>query len=113
MNYEVAEESLSRSLFGVVIQHKDDIIGMGRVIGDGQIYFYVQDVAVHPDHQNRGIGKLILTEITNYLKVHAPEKAFIGLFAAQGKETFYEQYGFHHHEGMTGMFGVVHNGEIM
>ncbi len=33
--------------------------------------------------------------------------AFTGLFAAQGKEAFYETFGFKNHApGMTGMFNV-------
>ncbi|XEC96562.1 GNAT family N-acetyltransferase [Paenibacillus tarimensis] len=112
INYDAAELSLQRSLFGVVVQYKDETVGMGRVIGDGAVYFYVQDIAVLPDHQNQGLGNRIMEEIAGFLKEHAPEKAFIGLFAAQGKMTFYKKYGFNKHEGMTGMFGVIHEGEI-
>lgn len=112
MNFDVAEESLKRSLFAVVIQYKDEVIGMGRVVGDGKIYFYIQDVAVVPEHQYKGIGNLIMTEISEYLKGNAPEKSFVGLFASSGKEPFYTKYGLNKHEGMTGMFGVIHEGEI-
>lgn len=112
MNFDVAEESVKNSLFGVVIQYKDEIVGMGRVVGDGKIYFYIQDVAVNPDHQSKGIGSLVMAEITGYLKENAPKKSFVGLFASAGKEPFYTKYGFNNHEGMTGMFGVIHEGEI-
>ncbi|HIW34804.1 MAG TPA: GNAT family N-acetyltransferase [Candidatus Paenibacillus intestinavium] len=112
MNFEVAEESLNKSLFGVVIQYEDEIVGMGRVIGDGYIYFYIQDIAVIPAHQNKGIGKLIMTTVTEFLKVNAPEKSFIGMFASHGKESFYKKYGFNEHEGMTGIFAVLNKGEI-
>ncbi|MEC0373417.1 GNAT family N-acetyltransferase [Paenibacillus chibensis] len=112
MNFEVAEESLKKSLFGVLIQYKDEIVGMGRVVGDGKIYFYIQDVAVDPEHQSKGIGSLIMAEITDYLMKNAPEKSFVGLFASAGKESFYTKYGFNKHEGMTGMFGVIHEREI-
>ncbi|GMK41300.1 N-acetyltransferase [Paenibacillus sp. CCS19] len=112
MNWDVVEQSIERSLFGVVVRFGDETIGMGRVVGDGMIYFYIQDIAVKSDHQGQGIGRKIMDAITDYLKEHAPEKAFIGLFAAQGKETFYNKYGFNRHDGMTGMFGVVHEGEI-
>ncbi|MDQ6422201.1 GNAT family N-acetyltransferase [Paenibacillus sp. LHD-117] len=112
MNFDVAEESLKQSLFGVVILLDDEIVGMGRVIGDGKIYFYIQDVAVVPSHQNKGIGNLIMIEITNFLKSNAPEKSFIGLFSSSGKESFYNRFGFNKHEGMTGMFGVVHESQI-
>ena len=65
-----------------------------------------------PEHQKRGIGKQIMNAITAYLHEHAPEKAFIGLIASQGKEAFYTDYGLNRHEGMTGMFGVMNEREI-
>ncbi|MBW7475575.1 GNAT family N-acetyltransferase [Paenibacillus oenotherae] len=112
MNFDVAEESLNQSLFGVIVQYKEEIVGMGRVVGDGKIYFYIQDIAVVPEHQNKGIGNMIMKAISEYLKENAPEKSFVGLFASQGKESFYNKYGFNNHEGMTGMFGVIHEREI-
>ncbi|SDW16109.1 GNAT family N-acetyltransferase [Paenibacillus sp. CF384] len=112
MNFDVAEESLSRSLFGVVIEDQGKPIGMGRVVGDGRIYFYIQDIVVLPGYQNQGIGKMIMETIKQFLEEHAPEKAFVGLFASQGKESFYTKYGFQNHDGMTGMFGVIHNGRL-
>lgn len=39
MNFDVVEESLRNSLFGVVVRDDEEIVGMGRVVGDGQIYF--------------------------------------------------------------------------
>ena len=112
MNFDVAEASLSQSLYGVIIQYEDEIVGMGRVIGDGNIYFYIQDIAILPEHQNKGIGNLIMNAITEFLKANAPEKSFVGMFASHGKESFYKKYGFNEHEGMTGIFGVVHEGNI-
>lgn len=112
MNLEVAEDSLQQSVFAVVAQLGEEIVGMGRIVGDGKIYFYIQDIAVAPEHQGKGVGSMIMDEITEFLKENAPEKAFIGLFASQGRETFYRRYGLHNHDGMTGMFGVMHRREI-
>ncbi|WP_168122360.1 GNAT family N-acetyltransferase [Paenibacillus sp. HB172176] len=112
MNFSVAEDSLRQSLFGVVIQLQDDTIGMGRIVGDGKMYFYIQDIAVLPEHQNKGVGRMIMDVITTYLTEHAPEKSFIGLFATKGKESFYQPFGFHNHDGMTGMFGVIHESKV-
>ena len=33
---------------------------MGRVIGDGGLFFQVVDIAVEPAHQGRGLGKAIV-----------------------------------------------------
>ena len=47
-NFEMAKNSLANSLFYVVIRDQSRIIGMGRVVGDGYMYFYIQDVVVDP-----------------------------------------------------------------
>lgn len=50
--------------------------------------------------------------IQEYLKENTPERSFIGLFADQGKESFYNKYGFKKHKGMTGMFGVIQEKDV-
>lgn len=107
MNFDVADKSLDQSIFGVVVEQNGKAVGMGRIVGDGQIYYYIQDVAVHPVHQGQGVERQIMESLVSYIRENAPEKAFVGLFASQGKEAFYRQYGLNDHEGMTGMFGVV------
>lgn len=107
MNFDVAETSLRNSLYSVVVKDKNEIIGMGRIVGDGAIYFYVQDIVVHPDYHGYGIGKAIMDDLMKYIDEHAPTKAFIGLFAAEGKGDFYEKYDFKNYApNMTGMFKV-------
>ncbi|MBU9710231.1 GNAT family N-acetyltransferase [Evansella tamaricis] len=108
MNFDVAEQSLSNSLVNVIVKDGNRAIGMGRVVGDGSIYFYIQDVVVHPDYQGRGVGKRIMDALFTYLQEHAPDKAFVGLFASTGNDSFYEKYGFKDYSpNMTGMFTVI------
>lgn len=108
MNFDVAEQSIQHSIFFVTVKENNEIIGMGRVVGDGAIYFYIQDIVVHPDHQGRGIGKEIMNAIVNYLEENAPDKAFVGLFASKGKVEFYEKHDFRNYApNMTGMFRVI------
>jgi hypothetical protein len=45
---------LSGSLYSVVLERDGDAVGCGRVVGDGGIYFYVQDVIVVPGLQGLG-----------------------------------------------------------
>ena len=107
INFEVAQRALDRSLYGIVVLSEGEAVGMGRIVGDGAIFFYLQDIAVIPSHQGRGVGRLILDKLIAYLQANAPEQAFIGLFAANGTTSFYERFGFVQHEGLTGMFQVV------
>lgn len=105
--------SLHNSLYIVSIYDDELIIGSGRIVGDGKICFYIQDVMVRPEYQNIGIGSRIMTSIICYLYEHAAPNAYIGLMSKIGKSSFYEKYGFipRPNEKMgPGM--VLHNLEI-
>lgn len=104
------EKALPNSLFSVCAVVEGRTIGMGRVIGDGAIYFYIQDVIVLPEFQKKGIGYKIMRELEKWLKENAPENSFIGLMAAEGVRDFY--LGFDYLERPTkapGMFKLVKN----
>jgi len=94
VDIKATEIGLHNSLFSVCVIFENKVIGCGRVIGDGSIYFYIQDVIVLPEFQGKGIGKNIMDAIVDYLKACAPPNAFVGLMAAKGVSRFYEQYGF-------------------
>ncbi len=85
---------LHNSLFSVCVIFENEVVGCGRVIGDGGIYFYIQDIIVLPGFQGKGIGKCIMDAIMDYLEENAHSDAFVGLMAAKGVSGFYERYGF-------------------
>ena len=90
----MAKSSLANSLFHVVVRLEGRLIAMGRVIGDGAMYFYIQDVVVSPEYQNQGLGNLLMDRIEAYLSIAAVKGATIGLLAAKGKEGFYRRFGY-------------------
>jgi GNAT superfamily N-acetyltransferase len=104
MNFEAAEVALPRSLMGVVVMRGPEAVGMGRIVGDEAIYFYLQDIAVAPEHQGKGLGKAIVAALLDYVRRSAPEKAFVGLFATPEGKGLYERFGFAQYEQMGGMF---------
>lgn len=105
--WEAMPASLAASVAGVVVLDGAQPVGMGRVVGDGAFYFYVQDVVVVPELQGRGIGAAIVDRLVEQVEQVAPPRSFIGLFAAGHATTLYERHGFAQHPGMTGMFRVV------
>lgn len=108
VNIEMTEQSIANSVYCVVVVSDGSVIGMGRIVGDGAMYYYIQDVAVFPEHQNRGIGKQIIEKLLKYINNHCSGAAFVGLFASHGKDKFYETFGFKDHSpDMTGMFMVM------
>ncbi|MDO6444431.1 GNAT family N-acetyltransferase [Colwellia sp. 1_MG-2023] len=90
----MAKQSIEQSLFHVSVYLENKLIGMARVIGDGVMYFYIQDLVVSPQFQQRGIGHTLMQEIEQYLAQTAKKGATIALLSAQGKEEFYSQYGY-------------------
>lgn len=88
-----ARRGLPNSVFAVVVYEEStgDPVGMGRLTGDDGTVYQVTDMAVHPDHQGRGLGRRIVTALLDYLD-DAPESAYVNLFA--DVEGFYEQFGF-------------------
>ncbi|MDH6303675.1 ribosomal protein S18 acetylase RimI-like enzyme [Parabacteroides sp. PF5-5] len=65
------------------------MVGFGRILSDGEYQSAIYDVAVNPDYQGRGIGKMIVCELMNT----TPGCNFI-LYSSPGKECFYEKLGF-------------------
>jgi predicted GNAT family N-acyltransferase len=86
--------ALKNSLFGVVVTNNGKTIGCGRVIGDGAMYFYIQDIIVVLEFQGKGLGKLIMDAIMEFVASHALPHTFVGLMAAKDKAGFYVKYGF-------------------
>lgn len=90
----VAEQSLRATPFCVCAFEGDELIGMGRVLGDGVISFYLGNIMVRPDRQGEGIGREILQQINAYLERSAAPGAIASLLSIKGKEGFYTQFGF-------------------
>jgi len=90
----VVEKALENDLYSVCITDKGKLIGVGRVIGDGAMYFYIQDIIVIPEYRKKGIGRLIMASIDNYIQNNAYNNSFIGLMAADGVKGFYTKFGF-------------------
>ncbi|ABL99843.1 GNAT family N-acetyltransferase [Shewanella amazonensis] len=97
----VVEQSLANSLFIVCAYDGARLVGTGRIVGDGAMYFYLQDLLVDPEYQRQGIGRLLMEEIESFLRQRAQPGATIGLFAAHGKEDFYQAFGYQRRTGQV------------
>ena len=101
----MVDKALENDLFSVCARLNGKTIGIGRVIGDGAIYYYIQDVIVLEEYRNLGVGRQIMDSIEAFLQANAREGAFIGLMAAEGVISFYEKFGyFKRPEAGPGMF---------
>ena len=91
-----AEKALENGLFNVSAYSEGKVVGMGRLVGDGAMYWYLQEIIVLPEYQGMGIGKSIVNRLIENIKSTAlPGTAIeVGLTAVKGKEQFYEKFGF-------------------
>lgn len=91
-----AELALKNSLLVVGAYDGDCLVGMGRIVGDGAVICYVQDLIVAPDFQHCGIGSMVLDELISYvdsLKM-MNSQMMLCLMCAKGREGFYSKHGF-------------------
>lgn len=92
---KLIEVGLRNTLFSVVmVDENDDIMGMGRIIGDNAIYLHIQDLIVRPSNQKNGIGTLLMKELLNYIETVGGNNTNIGLMCSKGREGFYKEFGF-------------------
>lgn len=99
---ELHQKAFEKSYKIVQIFTKDhtQLIGCGRVLSDCCYQAAVYDVAIDPDYQGTGLGRLIME---NLLK--GMEQLNVMLYASPGKEAFYQKFGFR--LGKTAMLKFV------
>lgn len=91
----LVETGLINTFYAVVaVTDSQQVVGMGRIIGDGAIYFHISDVIVHPDYQKMGIGRMIMNKLMETLENEGGANTNIGLMCSRGREAFYRQFGF-------------------
>lgn len=88
--------ALKNSLCTLTAFHNEKAVGIGRIVGDGAINFYIQDIIVRPEYQGQGVGKAIVEKLMTYAQANGiPGTSLaLGLFAAKDKEEFYTKLGF-------------------
>jgi GNAT superfamily N-acetyltransferase len=81
----------ANSMFACFVYGDDHLAGAGRALADGLDCAYIADVAVHPDHQGRGLGREIIERLVTAARGHKK----IILYANPGAEPFYAKLGFY------------------
>lgn len=104
-NPELVEGIVRGSHCFIIAIESEQIIGMGRAISDGASDAYIQDVIVHKQFQNQGIGKRLVEMLTANLK--AAGLKWIGLIAEAGSHPFYSRIGFAKMTNATPMVKII------
>jgi len=101
---EAINSALQGTLFSVCVEVGGDTVGMGRVIGDGGLHYYLTDVVVQPSHQRRGIGSEIVAALTQFIERIPFKNTWVGIFAVDGTAEFYARFGYSAQRSSGAMF---------
>jgi ribosomal protein S18 acetylase RimI-like enzyme len=91
---EAAAAGLPNTIYAVVVRNDGVVVGMGRIIGDGGLFFQIVDIAVDPKHQKRGLGKRIVGALVDHLHKTALPGAYVSLIADGEAHRLYSLFGF-------------------
>lgn len=96
LSTEQAQRALDNSLYVVTAYHNGELVGMGRLVGDGAVICYIQDLIVVPNIQAHGIGSMLMDRLIAYAaSLGIPGTTMmLDLMCAKGRESFYLKHGF-------------------
>ena len=77
---EHARKALRNGLINVSAIYNGELVGMGRLVGDGAMYWYLQEIIILPQFQRKGIDTMIVNNLVDY----AREDSTTGKFTTIG-----------------------------
>lgn len=94
LDREAVTKALPKSVYCICAIIDNEIIAFARVVGDGGLCFYIQEIIVDPKYQRQGIASKFMEYIFAFFKRTAIKRSYIGVFVGKGLESFYERFGF-------------------
>jgi len=91
-----AELALENCIYSLSAYDDGKLIGMARVVGDGAVVCYIQDLIVLPEYQGRRVGSALMKHIISFVESlkTGDEEIMLCLMCAKGREGFYLKHGF-------------------
>lgn len=94
MSEEAAVRGLPQSWCAVCVRDHGELVGMGRLVGDGGLFMQMVDIAVLPAYQGHGWGRRIVAALMEQLRQRAPRGVVVTLLADGEASRLYESFGF-------------------
>ena len=88
--------ALEHSLATFCAYDGERAVGMARLLGDAGMSFYIKDFAVRPEYQGKGVGRLLMNAMEEYIRSQLTNgwAVSLELISSKGREPFYEKFGF-------------------
>lgn len=93
---EQTKLAMEHTLFRISVFEGSRIVAMARMIGDMGLDYYIKDVIVLPEYQGKGIGRMMINELLEFVNKNGVSGTdiFVELCAMPDKIPFYEKFGF-------------------
>ena len=104
---EQVKKALINTMYMIKISYNNEVVGIGRVVGDYSIVCIITDICVKPKFQRKGIGLKIVNELKQMIEngVNVGDKMQIELTPTAENEEFYKKAGFKYKpDVITGMY---------
>lgn len=90
---EACERALAATVVSVGAFDGKQLVGMGRIIGDGVDNWVLVDIIVEPAHQRRGVGAAMISALEAEVAARKPGSTVL-LFCSSRVAPFYERLGY-------------------
>jgi predicted N-acetyltransferase YhbS/uncharacterized glyoxalase superfamily protein PhnB len=92
----VVARLLSAPVFAVVAEDEKtkEVVGCALMLSDNASFYYIKDLVVHPDWQNKHVGTALMRELTVWLDKNAANNALVALITGENLKPFYQQFDF-------------------
>lgn len=102
-----SQKILEAPLFCAVAEENstNQAVGCVLLLGDGASFYYVKDMMVQPDWQNKKIGTALMQKLNDWLDKNAAPGSLVGLYTGENLAPFYKQAGFGEAFGMYRRIG--------
>lgn len=93
---EQIEKSLKNDIYNISAWKNDELIGMGRLVGDSAIYWYIQNLIILPKFQLSGVGTAIMERLLLYIRNNSSlgSHIIVGLMCSEDTASFYRKFSF-------------------
>lgn len=91
-----AKRAIDNSSYILVAYEDDEPVGMGRILTDGAVVSYIQDLIVVPGAQGNRLGSRIIDKLIEYVRSITEDgtEMMLCLMCAKGRENFYKHHNF-------------------
>ncbi|MGI8601253.1 MAG: GNAT family N-acetyltransferase [Chitinophagaceae bacterium] len=77
------------------------VVGCVLVLGDSASFYYIKDMMVDPEYQNKRVGSALINRVNEWINTNGEADALVGLYKGPHLATFYKQFGFKEYFGMS------------